>query len=124
MPAQPSWPDDNLLVSLARQCASDSLVWFPTTNSETLTAKLVHHALSLCGEAGELANIIKKIDRGSISIDAELTRMDLRGEVTDVFVYLLNIAAILKIDLLRAYVEKREFNDKRFNPRRGFNVTG
>jgi NTP pyrophosphatase (non-canonical NTP hydrolase) len=113
----PEWPVNNMLVALAKQCASDSEVWFPSV-SETKMQALVHHALSLCGETGELANIVKKCQRGSLDMKSELTSMDLAGEVADAFTYLLNIAAILEIDLLREYVRKRQFNDKRFNPRR------
>jgi NTP pyrophosphatase (non-canonical NTP hydrolase) len=119
----PPWPENNLLVSLARQCASDSQVWFPEVHGADLVNELVHHTLAMCGEAGELANLVKKIDRGSLDVNAEVVRIDLRSELADVFIYVLNVAAMLHIDLLKEYIVKREFNDKRFNPRRNGNVS-
>jgi NTP pyrophosphatase (non-canonical NTP hydrolase) len=77
----------------------------------------MHHSLALCGEAGEIANIVKKIDRGSLNIGDEIVLHDLEGETADVLIYLLNIFGLLQVDPLKAYVAKRTFNDKRF--RRG-----
>lgn len=101
---------ENLLQQLARQCVKDSERYFPNFGS----SPLVHHALALCGETGELANVIKKIDRGSLDIATESAKIQLEGEATDVLIYLLNIFGILGIDPLRAYFKKREFNNERF----------
>lgn len=103
------WPDQNLLVSLRDQCVRDSNIWFPG-QSQTL----MHHTLALCGEVGELANIVKKLDRGSLSMSSELVLHDLESESADVLIYLLNVFGLLNIDPLRAYITKRTFNDKRF----------
>lgn len=110
---------DNLLQQLVRQCQRDSVRWFPTVSKDeaadgNITRELVHHVLSLCGEAGELANKIKKLDRGTESLDDELFAFDVRDELTDTFIYLLNVAALLKMDLLKEYLRKRDFNEKRF----------
>lgn len=103
------WPDKNLLVSLRDQCVRDSNLWFPG-QSQTL----MHHTLALCGEVGELANIVKKIDRGSLTLESELVQHDLESESADVLIYLLNVFGLIKVDPLKAYTAKRVFNDKRF----------
>lgn len=99
----------NLLVHLARQCESDSGKWFPGAGGS-----LAHHVLALCGEVGELANIVKKVERGSLTIDSEIVMLDIESELADVFTYLLNIAALRNIDLFKAYLKKRDYNVKRF----------
>jgi NTP pyrophosphatase (non-canonical NTP hydrolase) len=99
----------NVLQRLAKECQDDAERWFDLKGREHLP----HHVLALCGEAGELANIVKKIERGSVRYEEVADKM--RGEVVDNFVYLLNIAAILELDLLEGYEEKRQYNDKRFS---------
>jgi len=48
-------------------------------------------ALAICGEAGELANLTKKIRRGSILLDSEVdgisTRKRLAYELADIITY-------------------------------------
>lgn len=112
--------DTHLLNQLRDQCVKDSKRWFPTAipidsndPSDKIKA-LMHHTLSLAGEAGEVANIVKKIDRGSLDLTTEVVQHDLREEVTDVFIYLLNLAGILDIDLLAQYMAKRNKNVARF----------
>jgi NTP pyrophosphatase (non-canonical NTP hydrolase) len=102
------------LNALARQCHEDSERWFGDTGTTEPGHDLVHHVLSLCGEAGELANLVKKIDRGSLDINDPSTRIKLASETTDVFVYLLNIAYILRVDLERSYLHIRANNEDRF----------
>lgn len=84
-----------------------SLRWFPDTAID-----LGHHALALAGEVGEVANIVKKIQRGSLDISEG--RELLKGELADVFIYLLNCCAIAKIDLAEEYFKKQSFNERRF----------
>lgn len=105
-----------LLDILVKQCLRDSERWFGLGGDEVSVRQLVHHALSMCGEAGEFANIVKKIDRGSLDINTALVQHDLEEELVDTFIYLLNIAGMLKIDLLKAFMAKRDANEKRFAP--------
>ena len=98
------------LNKLAQQCREDSDRWFGDTTGHGL----VHHTLSLCGEAGELANIVKKIDRGSLDYKDPKVRVQLAGEMTDVLVYLLNIAGICGVDLEKSYQHVRANNERRF----------
>jgi len=97
------------LVRLAQQCHADSQRWFPETSMS-----IPHHTLGMCGEAGEVANLVKKIERGDRDIMDARTRYDLIMEVTDVFIYVLNLAELLKFDLEKAYMAKRAENEKRF----------
>jgi NTP pyrophosphatase (non-canonical NTP hydrolase) len=94
---------------LAKECLHDSKRWFPGT-----APSLVHHCLGLAGEAGEFIDIVKKIDRGSLSIKDAAVRRMLAMEITDVFIYVLNIAGLLGIDLEETYKMKRIENERRF----------
>jgi NTP pyrophosphatase (non-canonical NTP hydrolase) len=109
----------HLLNQLRDQCARDSMNWFPEAMSlqgeeGEKEHHLIHHTLSLCGEAGELANLVKKVDRGTLKLDAEIVQFDLADELTDVFIYVLNVAALLRVDLLHHYIAKRNKNIERF----------
>ncbi len=67
------------------------------------TANEVTHylALAICGEAGELANLIKKGWRGDdVSPDA------IRDELADIRIYLEHLASHLGIDLDKACSRK------------------
>lgn len=111
----------SLLDMLVQQCIKDSQEWFPEAANAMATdpvqrvRALVHHSLSLCGEAGELANLIKKVDRGSYDITNVVFTEDASEELVDAFIYVLNLAGILGVDLLRGYLKKRDKNVKRFS---------
>jgi NTP pyrophosphatase (non-canonical NTP hydrolase) len=109
----------NLLDVLVRQCLKDSERWFGMTMDEPSVRTLVHYSLSLCGEAGEFANIVKKVDRGSLDLNNAIVKHDLADELIDVLTYLLNIAGVLKVDLLKGYLAKRDKNELRFAPKNG-----
>jgi NTP pyrophosphatase (non-canonical NTP hydrolase) len=94
---------------LSLQCVQDSIRWFGDT---------VTHTLALAGEVGELANIVKKIDRGSLNGRAPVVRHMMAMELTDVFIYVLNLAGIMGIDLEEAYKIKRAENEQRFSKER------
>ena len=94
------------LQQASKQCYEDTEKWFPHVNN------LGFMALALCGEAGELANLVKKVERGST--DMEEAEGDMVEEVTDVFTYLLNIAHLLGMNLEEEFNRKRSINEKRF----------
>lgn len=94
---------------LSQQCLADSELWFPAK-----AHSLVHHTLALCGEAGELANLVKKLDRGDLDIKDASVRHKVMMETTDVYVYNLNIAGLLGLDLERSYEIVRGENMRRF----------
>ena len=62
--------------------------------------ELYYMALELCGEAGELANKIKKMWSGE-----KVTREALCEEIADVRIYLQHIADFLMIDVDKACLE-------------------
>src|ERR1044071_219255 len=72
---------------------------------QKITAKtpdvLEHSIVCLTGELGELANIVKKVHRGDRSFEA--AREDIVEEVTDVFIYLLQLANQLDVDLEESF---------------------
>jgi len=65
-------------------------------------------ALALCGEAGELANILKKQWRGD-----SLDRTALIAELADIRIYLEHLASHLGVDLDEACRQKVEVVRKR-----------
>jgi NTP pyrophosphatase (non-canonical NTP hydrolase) len=105
------------VAKLSIQCVQDSMRWFGDTVSHE-GHYLVHHSLALAGEVGEFCNIVKKIDRGSLDYDSAEVKYDLAMELADVFIYTLNLAGVLKIDLAQAYKAKRVENEKRFMEQR------
>ena len=64
-----------------------------TSDSEVLSFL----ALAICGEAGELANLIKKSWRGD-----EVDKAQIRDEIADIRIYLEHLSRHLNIDLDRA----------------------
>jgi NTP pyrophosphatase (non-canonical NTP hydrolase) len=73
---------------------------------------LIHNALSLAGEAGEIANLVKKLDRGDL--DFEQVMNELPAELADVMIYVIKIAYQSGIDLERAIEQKMQVNAQRF----------
>jgi NTP pyrophosphatase (non-canonical NTP hydrolase) len=110
--------DSSSLVELEQECMELSEIWFPVTSHS-----LVHHCLALGGEMGEFFNIVKKVERGSLVLNEEVMT-ELAMEITDVLIYVLNIGAILNVDLGKSYKLKQEFNGKRFGASSSDNAGG
>lgn len=102
---------------LAERCITDSRYWFPGIHGSDMSGTLdmgalVHFALGLAGEAGELVNLIKKLNRAHKSgedVSELLPRalvLDLSDETADVLVYLMDIMAVLGIKPSEAYQRK------------------
>jgi NTP pyrophosphatase (non-canonical NTP hydrolase) len=92
---------------IVAQCLSDSDAWFPNQSRD-----LPFLALCLAGEVGETCNEIKKIVRGTHTDVEQLEKV--KEEVTDTFIYLMNIVGVLGFDLPLAYNKKRAINQERF----------
>ncbi len=103
------------LEEIARQCMDDSNKWFGDTS---VTNSIPYMTLAMFGEAGEFANIVKKIERGSLEFGDAKVRYDLTMELVDVFIYLMNISALLRVDMYKGYMHKRAYNEKRFSAER------
>lgn len=65
-------------------------------------------ALGLCGEAGEVAEKIKKYFRDGIKGDPEEWREDLVKEMGDVLWYLANLAEVFEVDFSDAAITNIE----------------
>jgi NTP pyrophosphatase (non-canonical NTP hydrolase) len=101
---------DELLNQIAHQCLEDAVAWFPDSAPD-----VVYSGLALAGEAGEYANILKKVVRGDMTLQEAMP--SLADELADVFTYTMLIAGQLHFDLLTEYVKKREHNMIRFQRR-------
>lgn len=98
------------LQDIQNQCHDDSVKWFPVTAYD-----IPYMTLCMTGEVGEFANKVKKIiRRGELLTSDSLHREDLCEELTDVFIYLMNIAELLGMDMEWWYAHKREKNAQRF----------
>lgn len=92
---------------------ADSRHWFPRLHSNEYSdvPLFMHYALGLIGEAGEVANVVKKINRDGHTY-ARVT--DLGAELADVLIYTLLLADEMGIDLTDAYRAKRARNVERW----------
>jgi NTP pyrophosphatase (non-canonical NTP hydrolase) len=64
-----------------------------------LVLPLVYLSLGLNGEAGEVAEVVKKLIRDKQGVLDEKVKEDLRGELGDVLWYLANLATELGLDM-------------------------
>jgi NTP pyrophosphatase (non-canonical NTP hydrolase) len=106
------------LESLQRQCHADSKDWF-----SEFRHTLQHHTLGLAGEMGEVAEHVKKIDRGSYTLEEAMDKVymatkgkeTIGAECADLFIYLLNIAHLAGFNLYEEYTKKRAINKGRWS---------
>lgn len=68
-------------------------------------SNMVYHALCLAGEAGEVANVVKKIWRDG---DSPALRAHLAEEIVDLTIFLGLLIASGEIDFDKAWIEKHE----------------
>ena len=98
---------------------SESRGWFfhKAENKDDLIKKLEYMAVAICGEVGEFANLVKKVLRQNERLDNEMED-HLKEEITDVFIYCLLTASLLKMDLEKEYLKKLERNKGRFQEKK------
>jgi NTP pyrophosphatase (non-canonical NTP hydrolase) len=94
---------------IIKQCGKDSHRWFPKTADD-----LGFMTLAMVGEAGEVANVVKKVLRGSLDLKNASAKNQLTMEIADVFIYLMDLCDLLGIDIEKAYNMKRMENEQRF----------
>jgi NTP pyrophosphatase (non-canonical NTP hydrolase) len=104
--------EPSYVAKLALGADADSRRWFPKTADD-----MVFMCLALAGEVGELANLIKKVARGTEKLGDAKTQYAVQMEVADIFTYLLDLSILLGVDLEKAYHHKRSLNEKRFGPK-------
>jgi NTP pyrophosphatase (non-canonical NTP hydrolase) len=101
----------DLLERLAAEMRANSERWFPRWHSPFLGMPLrVAYALGLVGEAGEVANVVKKVQRDGDAYDGE----GLGPELADVLTYLLLLADEAGVDLVAEYRAKAAVNEARW----------
>lgn len=100
------------VAEIAKQARANSERWFPLTHdpSRQPVPLYVHYTLGLVGEAGEVANLIKK----SLRKMDDVTHDQLGEELADVFIYLLLLADEVDVDLVEAYQRKTRINESRW----------
>jgi NTP pyrophosphatase (non-canonical NTP hydrolase) len=64
------------------------------------------------GEAGEVQNLVKKVYRGTYTL--EDIKDDLAEECVDVLIYLACLFAALDVDPVEIYKRKQAYNEERF----------
>jgi NTP pyrophosphatase (non-canonical NTP hydrolase) len=104
---------DRTVEALAARMRADSEHWFPAlhTGARSDVPLFMHYALGLIGEAGEVANVVKKLNRDGYTADRYA---DLGAELADVLIYLLLLADEVDIDIVEAYRAKRQRNIERW----------
>lgn len=97
------------LVTLAGEMRKNSERWFPQIHDGTVDL-VAFYTLGLDGEAGEVANEVKKaMRRRSGAIDENVG-----AELADVLTYLLLLADELGVDLIAEYEAKVLVNEERW----------
>ncbi len=78
--------------------------------------RLQYAAIALPGEVGEFANMLKKIIREKKltgKVNSEYLA-SMKEELTDVFIYLIILSIILKVDIGEAYYGKMKRNEEKY----------
>jgi NTP pyrophosphatase (non-canonical NTP hydrolase) len=105
-----SGKDHLVLDEMIQGCTADSTKWFPQAQ------KLDTMVLCMAGEVGEVANLVKKIVRGSITVDEAMDE-GLAEEIIDVLIYLCNLMGLKEfqtVDWKAIWDNKRSYNESRF----------
>jgi len=100
---------DRTLIDIQAEVDKDTQDFFPELDSD-----LGYLALAMAGEAGEFANMVKKIIRGTMDVNQKEVRIDMAFELVDVLIYIAMLANLLDIDLAETYGYKRDINVTRF----------
>src|SRR5690242_13035615 len=101
----------NLLVQLQQETLNDGTRWF----GADIATNVNYIAICLGGEAGEVLNEVKKHIRGDSNVNQ--ARFNVAMELVDVLIYLLQLGALMNVDLYEVYKQKREINERRFGGR-------
>lgn len=89
---------------------TNSRRWFPFPGSTR--DQIIHQALGIAGEGGEVIEHVKKYHRGDFDI-YEL-RDRLADELPDALTYVLNLAELLSVDLDEALTRKQAISEERW----------
>ena len=98
---------------LQARLIDQSKTWFPEVWDRSLEERISYNTIGICGEAGEVANKIKKWMRQDDEAINNLSQVP--EEMADVLAYLLILAENLDCDLEQELLSKMEKNNKRFH---------
>ncbi len=115
MAMSPQEQEANTLCKIAAKARANSERWFPLVHNpdQAVVPLYVHYALGLAGEAGEVANLVKKLLRFGHDKGTDATPA-LADELADVFTYLLLLADECGVDLMSAYEAKKAICEERW----------
>lgn len=99
------------LRALAQEMRANSERWFPRLHDGSVDL-VTFYTMGLMGEAGEVANEVKKMLRPHDGTGER--RVDLPVELADVFTYLLLLADECDVDLVAEYKAKVAVNEQRW----------
>lgn len=112
------WMDEHRLPMMTipefqKDMVDNTFRWFPgvVQNGEIDLHVLIY---GICGEAGEIADEMKKFIRGSRTNDQLIDRLAI--ESVDCFHYIVLLWYVLGIDPGEVYQSLTEANEKRFGP--------
>lgn len=71
-------------------------------------------AMALCGEAGELIELFQWLTPEESDAIMEERATEVEDELADVFIYLVRLADVLGVDLIKAAHAKIDRNERRF----------
>jgi len=97
------------LGGMITQCTSDSKRWFPQAQD------MPNLVLCIAGEVGEVANIVKKVTRGSLRMEDAMETLP--EEIVDILIYLVNLMghdAFDEVNWKKVWDDKRNYNRMRF----------
>ena len=105
----------NEIDEIGRACFSDSKRWFPHLHEST-ERMVTHFTLGLTGEAGEVADAVKKVNRRLTGL-SEISAQDadrITDELADVIIYSLDLMTALGRLPGATIRNKQRFNEERF----------
>lgn len=102
---------DDFLTSLSQNCIKRQEYWDKDNQLDYM-----FFCLEFIGEAGELANLIKKLKREQLGLNGSRTNnKEIMNEVADCLITLVNLTNSLGIDLKSATTNKFNETSKKMN---------
>jgi NTP pyrophosphatase (non-canonical NTP hydrolase) len=98
-----------VLDTMIEECVTDSARWFPKSQTVDMLT------LCIAGEVGEVANIVKKVVRGTLLMEDAMGTLP--EEIVDILIYLCNLmghSAFADVDWKSIWDKKRSYNEMRF----------
>lgn len=87
--------------------------WGETITQESVD-RLDHSIVCLTAELGEVASLVKKVNRGDTTLNE--ARPAIEEEISDVLIYLIQLANQLDVDLEEVFRRRLRYNWERFQP--------